>query len=156
MFDQSSKHESFRASAFSGEALTGSRGKDPLNPLKLNKSSRALRATGDSRSNPFRINSSSYKRSERVGDDEGKDYYRFNLSGRREIEISVENREFFLGPSLDFRLLNNRGSKIKSREVNGGRTEEIERTLGKGTYYIKVESGGESVPYRLKFKSKSD
>lgn len=153
MFNQSSKHASFRASAFSGEAFASSRGKDPLNPLKLNKSSGALRATGDSRSDPFRINSSSYRRSERVGDNEGEDFYRFKLSGRREIEISVANGELFVG--LDFGLLSNRGSKIRSREVSGSRTEEIRRTLRRGTYFIKVESDGKSVPYRLEFKSES-
>lgn len=139
--------------------MKGSRaGKAAFSSLKLNRSSSesAFRATGDSRSNPFRIDSSSsYKRSERVGDDEENDYYRFKLSRKREVEISVENREFFLGPSLDFRLLNNSGGTIKSREVDGDDTEEIERTLNKGTYFIKVESDGESVPYRLRFKSSS-
>lgn len=159
MFNKSAKNDSFQTFALSGESLKANRfGKAALDPLKLNKSSgQSLRAAGDSRSDPFRIDSStSYKRSDRVGDDAGgDDYYRFKLSKKRDIEISVENDEFFLGPSLDFRLLNKNGGKIKSREVDGGDTEEIERTLGKGTYFIKVESGGESVPYRLKYKSES-
>lgn len=111
--------------------------------------------TGDSRSNPFKINGNEYSRSDRVGDDEGDDYYRFDLKNKREIKISVQNKEFFLGPALDFRLLDKNGNKIKSKHVYGDDTEDIKRDLNKGTYYIKVESGGNSVPYKLKFKSQS-
>lgn len=155
MFSKSSKHHLFKHAALSGEPLQNNQLNHTFNSLKFNKSSDGLsRATGDSRSDPFKIdNRNSYKRSDRVGDDEGDDYYRFRLSSQREVELSVENREFFLGPSLDFRLLNNSGRTINSREVDGDDTEEIERTLGRGTYFIKVESDGESVPYRLKFKS---
>lgn len=128
--------------------------------LKLNRSSldnsqppSVLRAEpGDSRSTAFKITESSFKESDRVGDDEGNDYYRFDLTGKSEIKIEVENNESFLGPSLDFRLLDKNGNKIQSVNVDGGDDEELNRTLGKGTYYIKVESGGESVPYELKFK----
>jgi hypothetical protein len=160
MFHKPNRNHPLNASSFSGESLkNNSFRKATSNPLKLNKSSegRALRDAGDSRSDPFRIdNTNSYERSDRVGDDAGgDDYYRFKLSKKRDIEISVENDEFFLGPSLDFRLLNKGGKVIKSREVDGGDTDEIERTLGKGTYFIKVESGGESVPYELKYKSES-
>jgi hypothetical protein len=158
MFPKSSKNNAFQSAALSSEALKNHRQSDALSAFKLNKISneRALRATGDSRSNPFKIDSkNSYRRSERVGDDEGNDFYRFKLSRRREVEISVFNKEFFIGPSLDFRLLNNSGGKIKSRKVRGSIIEEIERTLSKGTYFIKVESGGESVPYRLRFRSES-
>ncbi len=158
MFNKFSKNNTSKFSALSRESLSNRFDQAALTPLKFSKSSdgRTLRATGDSRSDPFKIDGrSSYKRSDRVGEDEGNDYYRFKLSRKREIEISVENREFFLGPSLDFRLLKNNGGKIKSREVRGNNQEEIERTLSKGTYFIKVESGGESVPYRLRFKSES-
>lgn len=160
MFNKSSKHDLFKSSGLSGASLRNQRfSQTELNALKFNKSSngQTLRATGDSRSDPFRIdNSNSYERSDRVGDDAGgDDFYRFRLSRKRDIEISVENEEFFLGPSLDFRLLNKNGNVIKSREVGGGDTDDIERTLGKGTYFIKVESDGESVPYELKYNSES-
>lgn len=132
------------------------------NSLKLNRSSlgssifptrSGLRAEpGDSLSNAYNITDSSFKESDRVGDNEGNDYYRFNLTGKSKIEIEVDNKEFFLGPSLDFRLLDKNGNKIQSVNVDGSEDGELNRTLGKGTYYIKIESGGESVPYELKFK----
>jgi hypothetical protein len=158
MFNKSFKNHIFKHAALSRESFQNNRFNNTFDLPKFNKSSNGLafRATGDSRSDPFRIdNRNSYRRSDRVGDDEGKDFYRFQLSRRREVEISVRNREFFLGPSLDFKLLNNSGSTIKSRRVRGDNTREIERTLSAGTYFIKVESGGESVPYRLSFKSES-
>lgn len=157
MFYKSVQSGSFKPSALSGESVRNNRFSQAFDAFKLNRSSdgRVLRATGDSRSDPFRINNrNSFRRSDRVGDDEGDNFYRFQLSRRRKIEISVENREFFLGPSLDFKLLNNSGGTIRSDEVDGDDTEEIERTLNRGTYFIKVESGGESVPYRLRFRSK--
>ncbi|MCU0523940.1 MAG: PPC domain-containing protein [Elainella sp. Prado103] len=117
----------------------------------------ALRASpGDSRSRALRIKSSSFSRKDRVGEDEGNDYYRFDLSRRSEVEIEVENREFFLGPSLTFRLQRSNGSTIKSRKVFGNNDETIERTLDRGTYYIRVSSGGESVPYRLEYDRSDD
>ncbi len=120
------------------------------------RSSIQVLKTGDSRSNPFRISTkSSYKDSDRVGSREGDKYYQFNLSKKREIKISVTNNEFLIGPSLDFRLLDSRGDKIKSRKVFGDTTGEIRRDLSKGTYYIKVESNGRSVPYRLKYSNKA-
>ncbi len=110
--------------------------------------------TGDSRSQPFKIDGkTSYSDSDRVGDDEGDKYYRFKLSKTREVKISVENNESIFGPSLDFRLLDKNGNKIKSLNVDGKDEEDIKRELNKGTYYIKVESNGESVPYELHYKS---
>lgn len=117
----------------------------------------ALRASpGDSRSRALRIKSSEFSRKDRVGEEEGNDYYRFDLSRRSEVEIEVENREFFLGPSLKFSLQRSNGSTIKSQKVFGGRDETINRTLDRGTYYIRVTSGGESVPYRLEYDRSDD
>lgn len=107
---------------------------------------------GDSRSSALRIKSSDFSRKDRVGDDEGDDYYRFDLSRRTEVRISVENREFFLGPSLKFRLQRSSGSTIESETVRGNDEDTIRKKLDSGTYYIRVSSEGESVPYRLRFR----
>lgn len=106
----------------------------------------------------FKISSSSssFSRNDRVGDDEGTDTYRFELTRTSKVKISVENKEFIFGPSLDFKLLDSKGKKIKSREVDGLDSETIDRTLNKGTYSIRVESDGESVPYKLKYKRTND
>lgn len=117
------------------------------------RSSGILRASpGDSRSSALRIKSSDFSRKDRVGEDEGDDYYRFQLSRRDEVRISVENREFFLGPSLRFRLQRSNGSTLESERVRGDDEETIRETLNSGTYYIRVSSDGESVPYRLRFR----
>jgi len=115
-----------------------------------------LRASpGDSRSSALKINSNSFDRKDRVGSKEDDDYYRFDLSKTRDIKITVENREGIFGPDLKFRLLKSNGSQITSREVQQTQDESISRELKKGTYYIKVESDGKSVPYRLRYKSSS-
>jgi hypothetical protein len=115
-----------------------------------------LRASpGDSRSSALNIKGDSFDRKDRVGRDEDDDFYRFDLSKTREIKITVENREGIFGPDLKFRLLKSNGSQITSREVQQTEDESVTRELKKGTYYIKVESDGESVPYRLRYKSSS-
>lgn len=138
----------FRSSSLSGATPTRSY-------ASIDLFSNTLRATGGSRSNPFRIRSSFYSRSSRVGDRPGDKFFRFDLSGTREVRISVRNGEFFRDPSLEFRLQNNQGRTIRSREVEGGTRRTIERDLRRGTYYIKVESDGESVPFRLEFRRRS-
>lgn len=152
MFDKSMFGASF-GDPFSSDSLSGAtptRSYAPINPF-----SNTLRSTGNSRSNPFRIRSSSYSRSSRVGDRPGDKFFRFELSGTREVRISVRNREFFRDPSLEFRLQNNQGRTLRSREVDGGTRRTIERDLGRGTYFIRVESDGESVPFRLEFRRRS-
>jgi hypothetical protein len=117
------------------------------------RSSLVLRASpGDSRSQALRIKSSDFSRRDRVGEDEGDDYYRFDLNRRVEVRISVENREFFIGPSLKFRLQRSNGSTIESETVRGDDEDTIRKRLDSGTYYIRVSSNGESVPYRLRFR----
>lgn len=134
---------------------------NPLDsPLKRlgNKHSSLFKTagTGDSRSEPFKIDGkTSYSDKDRVGDDEGDKYYRFKLSQKREVKIEVENNESIFGPSLDFRLLDKNGNKIKSVNVDGNDEDDIKRELNKGTYYIKLESNGNSVPYELHYKSES-
>ncbi|MBW4466562.1 MAG: PPC domain-containing protein [Pegethrix bostrychoides GSE-TBD4-15B] len=114
----------------------------------------SLRASpGDSRSSALQIKKDSFDRKDRVGRDEDDDFYRFDLSKTRDIKITVQNREGIFGPDLKFRLLRSNGSQIKSREVQQTQDESISRELKKGTYYIKVESDGQSVPYRLRYKS---
>jgi Bacterial pre-peptidase C-terminal domain len=127
--------------------------KTSLQSFRFGSSSAVLRAEpGDSRSSALRINSSDFSRRDRVGEDEGDDYYRFDLGRRTEVRISVENREFFLGPSLRFRLQRSNGSTIEAENVRGNDEDTIRRRLDSGTYFIRVSSGGESVPYRLRFR----
>ncbi len=144
------------ASAQRLPAVFSNRSSAPLSPQFLRFSSRSsagLRAApGDSRSRALQIKSSDFSRRDRVGEDEGDDYYRFVLNRRDEVRISVENREFFLGPSLKFRLQRSNGSTIESETVRGNDEDTIRKTLSSGTYFIRVSSGGESVPYRLRFR----
>lgn len=140
--------------------FSGSQFSDPHSRKAASKLTRSVLGSFDSQfGNPratFKINSSSFSRNDRVGKEEGSDTYRFELTRTSKVKISVENKEFFFGPSLDFKLLDSNGKKIKSREVDGLDSETIERTLNKGTYSIKVTSGGESVPYKLKYKRTND
>lgn len=117
----------------------------------------SLRAgPGNTRSTALRIKDRTFSRKDRVGEDEGNDYYRLDLPRRSKVKIFVENREFIFGPSLTFRLQRSSGSTIDSEKVTGLDEESIRKTLDKGTYYIRVSSGGESVPYRLKYERSDD
>ncbi len=57
------------------------------------------------RDEAFSIGSrSSYERSDRMGDRQGRDFYQFKLSRSSRVRIGVTNREFLFGPSLEIRL----------------------------------------------------
>lgn len=98
---------------------------------------------------------SSYKRSDRVGDDEGKDFYKFKLDKSFRIRIGVTNREFLFGPSLEIRLEKQGSSDRLNRTALPGGTAVFDRRLSKGTYTLRVTSGGDSVPYRLTYRRES-
>lgn len=115
------------------------------------------RYTLDKRDGSFNINTkSSYKRSERVGDDEGKDFYKFKLNENSRVRINVTNREFLLGPSLEIRLEKKGSSEKLRRTALAGGTAVFDRRLSKGNYTLRVSSNGESVPYRLTFRRTTD
>ncbi|WP_143467482.1 hypothetical protein [Leptolyngbya ohadii] len=98
---------------------------------------------------------SSYKRTDRIGDDEGRDFYEFKLNERSRIRIGVTNREFLFGPSLEIRLEKKGSSEKIRRTALGGATAVFDRRLSKGTYTLRVSSDGESVPYRLTYRRNS-
>ncbi|WP_416667644.1 hypothetical protein [Egbenema bharatensis] len=101
-------------------------------------------------------NRSSFNRSDRVGDQEGRDYYQFKLRRSSRVRIKVTNREFVFGPSIEIRL-EKRGSSDRIRRIAlplG--TAVIDRRFSRGTYQLRVDSDGESVPYRLTYRRRSD
>lgn len=67
--------------------------------------------------------------------------------------IQVKNKEdTFFNPSLDFELQNSRGKVIEQDGVAPTDTDKIVRKLGKGTFYVRVTTNGNSVPYEIQVK----
>ncbi|WNZ25056.1 hypothetical protein HJG54_20840 [Leptolyngbya sp. NK1-12] len=114
-----------------------------------------------SKSNAIRIRRSGFQDFRRVGRRENDPrYYRFTLKRSGRIDISVQNREFggFLGfptPTLKVRLERSNGKVLNRRTVRGGEFGFISRRLDRNTtYYIRISSSGESVPYRLGLRTR--
>lgn len=118
--------------------------------------------TSASRSNAIRIRKSGFRDSRRVGrrEDDPR-YYRFSLRRSGRIDISIQNREAggfwaFFTPLLRVRLERSDGRVLSRRIVEGGEFERITRRLERGkTYYIRITSVGESVPYRLGLRTRN-
>lgn len=136
-------------------------GKETLKDSQLSTSSFRSSSTAGliranaSRSEATRITRSGFRDTNRVGRREDDPvYYRFTLRRSGRIDISIQNREAggffsFFTPSLQIRLERSNGRNIRSLTVEGGEFEHLARNLDRGTYYIRVTSGGESVPFRL-------
>ncbi|HEY9657312.1 MAG TPA: hypothetical protein V6C65_02525 [Allocoleopsis sp.] len=135
--------------------LTRSSSHDP-HPL-VSSSLPSIIQTAKRRDDNFSIGSrSSYERSERVGDRKGRDFYQFKLSRSQRVQIRVTNREFLFGPSLELRL-EKRGSSSKiNRTALPLGTAIIDRRFSQGNYTLRVSSNGDSVPYRLVYRRRSD
>lgn len=114
-----------------------------------------------SKDEAIRIRRSGFQNSGRVGRREDDPvYYRFTLSRRGQIDISIQNQEAggffqFLTPSLQIRLERANGKNVRTQTIEGGEFEHLTRTLRRGTYYISVTSGGESVPFRLGLRTRN-
>jgi len=115
-----------------------------------------------SKSNAIRIRKSGFRDSRRVGRRENDPrYYRFSLRRSGRVDISIQNREAggfwaFFSPLLRVRLERSNGRVVSRRIVEGGEFERITRRLERGvTYYIRISSLGESVPYRLGLRTRS-
>jgi hypothetical protein len=81
-----------------------------------------------------------------IGDGDGQDWYRFNLGSAGKVRINLSG----LSDDLDVKLLDTAGNQISRSELGGSSTEEIEKSLGAGRYYIVVYApSGESSGYRL-------
>lgn len=123
--------------------------------VSLRTFGRALDNPGNSRDKALTIKNYPYKNEARIGDDEnGSDYYKIKQDKDKQIKftIEVENDEGVIGPSLTFALQNKNGKTLASDQVSGTDSDEIVKKLGKGTYYIKVSTGGESVPYDIEVR----
>jgi hypothetical protein len=115
-----------------------------------------------SRSSAIRIRRSGFRDSRRVGRQENDPrYYRFSLRRAGRVEISIQNREAggfwsFFTPILRVRLERSNGNVLSRRIVEGGEFERITRRLERNkTYYIRISSSGDSVPYRLGLRTRS-
>lgn len=98
---------------------------------------------------------SSYSKRNRVGNDEGKDFFNFKLNGRSRVRIGVTNQEFLFGPRLEIQLEKKGSSERLRRTAIGGGTAAFDRRLSRGTYTLRVSSNGESVSYRLTYRKNS-
>lgn len=115
-----------------------------------------------SKSSAIRIRRSVFRDFRRVGRRENDPrYYRFSLRRSGRVDISVQNREFggifgFSTPTVKVRLERSNGRTLSRRTVEGGEVEFITRRLDRNTtYYIRVSSSGQSVPYRLGLRTRS-
>jgi hypothetical protein len=114
-----------------------------------------------SKNKAIRIRKSVFRDSRRVGKRENDPrYYRFSLRRSGRVEISVQNLEVagllgFSVPTVKVRLERNNGKVLNRRTVEGGEFELISRKLDRDiTYYIRISSSGNSVPYRLGLRTK--
>jgi len=83
---------------------------------------------------------------ELVGTTDTNDYYRFSLSRSSRFRLSMTGMD----ADADVQLLDSSGSTIEGSYGEGSLSEEIERTLEAGTYYVRVYPySGNSTDYRL-------
>lgn len=76
-----------------------------------------------------------------------KDYYRFTLADRSDVNITLDD----LDENANLTLLDFQGEEIGKSRRPGRKSDAIEDILGAGTYYVGVErSGVDSTNYRLK------
>ncbi|MDE5077796.1 MAG: S8 family serine peptidase, partial [Trichodesmium sp. St2_bin6] len=73
-----------------------------------------------------------------VGKSDRKDFYKFKVKNKTDIDIELDG----LSGNADLYLLNNRGKVIEKSTKGRKRAEDIERTLNPGTYYVRVQSKG--------------
>lgn len=69
-----------------------------------------------------------------VGISDTNDYYRFNLATASNVELSLTQ----LQADADIELFNSAGTLITFSENTGTNSELISRTLGAGSYYVRV------------------
>ncbi|HEY9631221.1 MAG TPA: hypothetical protein V6C84_28350 [Coleofasciculaceae cyanobacterium] len=144
---------SFQTSARPSEALSSS-------AFSLKSAGVAPLATPRAtRSQAIRITRSGFQDSGRVGTREDDPiFYRFTLNTRTRVRVSAKNKEAgglfsALVPELRLILERSNGSRIRKQSAEGGEVESITATLARGTYFVRVTSGGQSVPYDFGFKS---
>jgi hypothetical protein len=83
---------------------------------------------------------------EQVGGADPVDFYRFNLSDRQKVTLSLTN----LQADADLKLLDSAGEVLKSSARVGTVSEQIVRNLRAGTYYIQVvPKSGNTTTYTL-------
>ncbi|MBD2091747.1 pre-peptidase C-terminal domain-containing protein [Microcoleus sp. FACHB-1515] len=89
--------------------------------------------------------------SETIGAGDPADFFRFRLSDRRSTSFSLSQ----LRDNADLALLNNRGRVISQSRRPGNRTEQINRTLEAGVYYLRVtpRARQDSTRYQLRYSA---
>ncbi len=73
-----------------------------------------------------------------VGKSGGKDFYKFRVKKKTDVDIELRG----LSGNADLYLLNNKGKVIEKSAKGGKRAEDIERTLNPGSYYVRVQPKG--------------
>src|SRR5262249_15378918 len=69
-----------------------------------------------------------------VGGSDANDYYRFSLGATSNFSLSLSG----LGADAGVQLLDASGAVLASSTLSGTSVERIARTLGAGTYYVRV------------------
>ncbi|TVQ18210.1 MAG: hypothetical protein EA367_15375 [Leptolyngbya sp. DLM2.Bin15] len=69
-----------------------------------------------------------------VGPDDRDDFYRLRLTGRTSLEINMDR----LQDNANLQLLNRRGNVIARSTRPGTRDEDINTTVNRGTYFLRV------------------
>lgn len=84
-----------------------------------------------------------------VGKSDRLDFYEFKIKDKTDVTIALSE----MSGNADLDLLNGKGKVIEKSTNPGKNEEEIERTLGQGTYYVRVRSKNKNVNanYRLSF-----
>ncbi|MGB3655965.1 MAG: PPC domain-containing protein, partial [Rivularia sp. (in: cyanobacteria)] len=78
------------------------------------------------------------------------DYYTFNLSSRSNFSLALND----LSANADVLLLDDSGSEIAASSADGIKNENINKTLGIGTYHIQVHQVDDAITsYNLKVKN---
>jgi hypothetical protein len=97
------------------------------------------------------VNSTTSTYTDWVGSADTNDYYRFSLDTTRNLNLAMNG----LSGNADVQLLDSSGNALASSTDGGTAAESISRTLGAGTYYIRVYPGnsGASTFYNLSIES---
>ncbi|MEB3339278.1 Ser-Thr-rich GPI-anchored membrane family protein [Okeania sp.] len=131
------------------DTLTG----ETSNEIEIQTRSAKKDKAGNSRKKAynFGVLNDDEKLKEYVGRSDKKDYYKFKVKEKTDVDIDLRG----LSGNADLYLENNKGKVLEKSTKSGKKAENIERTLNPGTYYVRVQpKGNANANYTLSLDGK--